>query len=515
MSDPLAPRRPQRPLRWPDFIHTIQAAAAGTPTYIVGGSVRDAFLQRPVHDIDLTTPRDAIGLARRLANRLRGDFFIMDRERDVARVLLDRPAEEPGPFVAPDVSPDQRLVIDVARFRGDDLLADLTDRDFTFNALAVDLHSDLDSIIDPLNGERDLIDRVIRACSPGAIHDDPIRGLRAVRQSVQFRARIEPTTRDAIRDAGPELARISPERVRDEFFNLLSGPLPATALRVADSLGLLAPILPELAPLHDLAQPRPHTLDAWRHTLLTVEKLHSLLHTISPARTDLSAATFDMGMVVMALDRFRQPLQEHIAQQWPNERPHHALLLLGALLQASGKPSVGQTIDGEHHHPGYEAVSAQLAEERAVALRLSNGEKQRLALMITSHSLLQPDSQWTDLDLHRYWRRLDAAGVDACLLALAVHLGTVGIEIDQDAWIALLERVTTLLDAWYNRHDTVVAPPPLVDGRVLKAELGLPSGPRIGALLDFIRESQVMGHITTTEEALAAAREYLSNSNNR
>ncbi|MFW5771759.1 MAG: hypothetical protein ACOCZH_00445 [Phototrophicaceae bacterium] len=505
MNAPPAPRQPQRPLLWPDFIDELQAAAEGTPAYIVGGAVRDAFFQRPVHDIDLTTPHDAIGLARRLANRLRGDFFIMDRERDVARVLLDQP---PQPFAAPDAQA-QRLVIDVARFRGDDLLADLTDRDFTINALAVDLHSDLTHIIDPLNGERDLIERVLRACTPQAIHDDPIRALRAVRQSVQFKARIEAATRDAIRDAGPQLARISPERVRDEFFNLLSGPSPVAALRVADSLGLLAPIVPELAALRDLPQPRPHTLDAWRHTLLTVEKLHSLLHVISPARTDTSAATFDMGMVVMTIDRFRKPLQQHIAQQWPNERPHHALLLLGALLQASGKPSVAQTIDGQPQYPGHEAASAQLAEERAIALRLSNGEKQRLALMIANHSLLQADSQWTDLDLHRFWRRLGVAGVDACLLALAVHLGTVGIEINQDTWIALLERAVSLLDAWYNRYDTVVAPPPLVDGRVLKTELDLKSGPLIGELLDFIRESQVVGRIATTEEALAAARQLL------
>lgn len=501
-DDPLFPRRPQRPLRWPDFITTLQEAAVGTPAYIVGGSVRDAFLHRPIHDIDLTTPQDAIGLARRLANRLGGDFFIMDRERDVARVLLDRPPDEMG-------ASGGRLVIDVARFRGDSLLTDLTDRDFTFNALAVDLHGDLETIIDPLNGERDLIDRVLRGCTPHAIDDDPIRGLRAVRQSVQFKARLDPTTRDAIRAAAPELARISPERLRDEFFNLLGGPSPAAALRVADALGLLACVLPELLALRDLPQPRPHTLDGWRYTLLTVEKLHALLHTISPARTDTSAATFDMGMVVMAIDRFRGPLQQHIAYQWPNERPHSSLLLLAALLHGSGKPTVAQIVDGQPQHPDYEAISAQLAEVRAVALRLSNGEKQRLATMIAAHGLLRPDGHWTDLDLHRYWRRLGLAGVDACLLALAAHLGMVGIEISQDAWIALLERTTMLLDAWYNRHDRLVAPPPLVDGSQLKTELGLESGPLVGRLLDFIREEQVVGHISTTAEALAAARAYL------
>ena len=139
----LTPHEPYRPLVWPDVVYDLQdmVADAPQPVYIVGGAVRDALLHRPVTDIDLAAASGGIALARRLANALHGDFFVLDAERDVGRTLVD--------------TPQGRLIIDVARFRGEDLLADLSDSDFTINEMAVDLKGDLRLLIDPLCGEQD------------------------------------------------------------------------------------------------------------------------------------------------------------------------------------------------------------------------------------------------------------------------------------------------------------------------------------------------------------------------
>src|SRR5690606_38920305 len=120
--------RPQRPLIWPDVVLDFQDLLADieTPLYIFGGAVRDPYLHRPVKDIDLAVPENSIEIARKIANRTQGDIFVMDTTREVARVFI--------------ATPDGRLSIDVARFRGADLAADLEDRDFTINAMAVDLH---------------------------------------------------------------------------------------------------------------------------------------------------------------------------------------------------------------------------------------------------------------------------------------------------------------------------------------------------------------------------------------
>ncbi len=489
----IEPREPQRPLWWPDTILDLKdkLQTMDQPIYIVGGAVRDAFLHQPIHDIDLITPQAAISLGRQIAKRLEADFFILDEERDVARILFN--------------TPEGRLIIDLARFRGDDLRADLTDRDFTINAMAVHLQGDLEKIIDPLNGEKDLITPVIRRCSDHAISDDPIRTLRAVRQSVQFKARIEPDTLLDLRAYAENIVDTSPERVRDEVIKLLRGHRPAAALRIADTLGLLKVIIPEVEPLHGLEQLPPHVFDAWGHTLMMIEKLNGILQTISPTRTIESAASFDYGMVVMALDLFRKPLQAHISQTWADERPHSALLLLAALLHGVGKPN------GEgDNFAGYIPFSAEVAERIAVDLRLSNHEKQRIIFIIRNQSaLFKMPVPLTDLEMHRFWHQAGAAGVDLCLLALADHLATVGSEIKQDVWLLLLEQVQKLLDAFYHRHGQVVQPPPLVDGTDLMTALNLSPGKKIGELLTFIREGQVTGEITSIDEAIEAARDQL------
>jgi poly(A) polymerase len=491
----LVPRSPKRPLIWPEVVRDVQAVLhdSSTPVYIVGGAVRDAYLHRPVHDLDLATPKNAIKLGRRIANRLSGDFFVLDAERDVGRVLAETSFS------------DDKLVIDIACFRGDGLLADLTDRDFTLNAMAVDLRGDLNKLIDPLNGEQDLLDKVLRQCNPKSVTDDPLRALRAVRQSVQLNARIEPETLKYVRAASSKLMDSSPERVRDEFFKLLNVSRPVAALRVADTLGLLTQILPEIAPLHNFELPAPHVFDGWQHTLMVVEKLHGLLAIFRARRPDDATAVFDYGVAAVGLGHLRPQLEAHISEIWPNERSHHALLLLAALLHDVGLPL---WVDNEGDYSSLEVASKELAIKRALGLRLSNDEKNRLAATVRYHTFVQ-EMPISDLEMHRFWRNLGVAGVDVCLLALADYLGMVGIKIDQKPWVDLVERIRNILDAYYNRYDQVVAPPLLLDGKQLMENLSLKPGKRIGELLTLIREGQVTGDISTIDEGLAAARAYL------
>lgn len=491
--NPLTPRLPkQRILLWSDTILDIQDRLLeldfDNPLYIVGGAVRDAFLHRPIKDIDLATVTDAIKAARKIANALNGDFYIMDEDRDVARVLLH--------------TPDGLLTIDVAGFRGDDLLADLQGRDFTTNAMAADILGDLNLLIDPLDGEADTTTKLIRACTPSSIADDPIRSLRAVRQSVQMTFRIEEKTRNAIREYRGELMNTSPERVRDEFFKLLSLKRASAALRVAHALGLLQEIIPEVESLEGLEQPAPCVFGAWKHTLDSIEKLTGIIEVISYRRSDHTAASFGFGMLAMQFDRYRAKLNEHFAFEWPNERPHQALMVFAALLHALGRASDFDNADG---------ISAKIAQKYADALRLSSGEKKRLVSMIATYRQAQIIDYWSDLNLHRFWYPLDIMGIDAIFLALADYLATYGNELEQDAWLEEVERAVMLLDAYYHRREQVISPPTLLNGNDLMQELDLTGGVIIGELLTLIREAQVTGDVASRETALTIARDYLQN----
>ncbi len=484
-------------LVWPDVVYDLQERAQDREVYIVGGAVRDALLRYPIHDLDLAVPSGGIALARRIANQMRGAFVALDADRDVGRAILD--------------TPDGRLLVDVARFRGESIEVDLRDRDFTINAMAVDLRGDLNQVIDPLQGLQDLIAKVLRRCNPESIATDPIRGLRAVRQSIQFGLRIEPETLKDIRANTPRLLDTSIERVRDELFKLLAQSKPVAALRIADRLGLLTMIIPELAPLHDLEQYVPvHAYDVWNHTLAVVESLSDILAVVSAHRTDETAAQFNLGMFAVALDVYRRPLQQHFGHEWPEGRTHVALLLLAALLHDIGKGIVTPTPNEENkpRFPNQEKIGAEAAAKRVEALHLSRDEQMLVVHLVRYHD---SETLWQDelspVDIYRFWKRHGEAGIDLIMLTLADYLGAKGANYDQNVWLKLVERAQTLLRAYYDEHERLVEPPVLINGNELMQALGLKPGPLVGDLLERIREAQVSGAVTTADEALQLARE--------
>lgn len=497
----LAPVAPGRPLFWPPIVERLQALLPRAPVHIVGGAVRDAFLHRPLKDLDLATPSDGRPLARQIANALRGAYYPLDAQRGVGRALI--------------VWQDENITIDVAQYRGADLLADLTLRDFTVNAMAVSLGGDLQHIIDPLGGLDDLQTRRLRMCTPEALADDPVRSLRAIRLSLTFSLLIEPATRQAVRAAAPHLARCSAERIRDEFFAILSTARPAAGLAALQQLGLLAQVVPEAESLIGIAQPPPHRCDVWRHTLAVVERLAAIVRLLT-APSAAEAANAQLGLIAFALARYRVQLAEHLAAQWPDQRAHPALLALAALLHDSGKPESMRS--GASHYPEtpavpqHEQIGAAIAGQRAAALRLSNEENARLVAIVRQHMRplwLYGSEPVSKRAVHRFWRDTDRAGIDICLLAMADYLATYGLALDTRDWAHYLEHIHRLLEGYFDRYDTEVAPPALVTGRDLLHHLRLEPGPLLGELLEKITEAQIEGHITNKEEALDWARRLL------
>ncbi len=486
----IVPRQPHRPLIWPDIVFDLQAFLADKPdeVCIVGGAVRDALLHRPLHDIDLATSGQATKLARQIANHFKGDYFILDADRDVGRALINLP--------------EGQLVFDVSRYRGSSLMDDLNDRDFTFNAMAADLKGDLGLLLDPLNGESDIQKHLLRRCSEHSLNNDPIRTLRAVRQSSQLNMHIESETLRDIKASVSQLSTSSPERIRDEWFKLLSVPRPVAAIRIADKLGLLEIVIPEVAPLHNLKESAAYLPDVWQHTLAIIENLTSIFNVFSYTRTDQTAASFGLGMLAIQLDRYRSRLLTHLGTVWPNDRTHPALLILAALLYNSGKATESE------NHPAKGAVYASV---RADALRLSVAEKSRLTTIIRSQRMVMTLEDTKPLSIYHFWRKLNESGVDVCLLTLADYLATHGTRLKQNEWLMLVDRIRILLEAWYDKHDQIVSPPALVDGNLLMETLQLKPGPILGELLEQIRIAQVTGEVHNQDDALAYAESYLRN----
>ena len=467
--------------------------------YLVGGAVRDLLLGRPVHDFDFALPAKAMAAARQVAKSLSAAFYPLDETRDVGRVI----AEEDG----------QRVTLDFIALQGADIETDLAARDLTINAMAIDLRYP-EALLDPLGGAADLKEKLVRAASPDAFRTDPVRVLRAIRMAASFNMRIEKETRQALRAAAKGLVQVSPERLRDELFRLFQAPKLATSLRALDLLGALEAMLPDLAVLKGVEQSPPHTFDVWEHTLQVVDKAEHLIALLGENYTHEGASDLHSGLVVLRLGRYRSQLSALLARELVPGRRSRELLLVAALFHDAAKPAARSVEEGGRiRFIDHDNLGAALVLRRGSALHLSNAELDYLETVVRQHgrpfALTQTGAAPTRRAIYRFFRDAGELGVDICLLSLADFMGKYGAELPQDALAEHLETLRALLEAYFEKMEQVVSPPPLLSGSDLMAKLQLQPGPKIGALLEALREAQAVGEIHDCAEALALARSLL------
>ncbi len=462
------------------------------PVYLVGGAVRDALLNRVSHDLDFVVPNRAIKLAFHVADGLGVPAYVLDKERDTGRVMLA----------------DEGTMLDFARFRGDSLAADLRDRDFTINAIALPAAAKTAvSLIDPCGGAADLEAGIIRQTHDGAIADDPVRALRGLRLAYSLNFTLAEETAVAITAAAPLLSHVSVERVRDELMKLLETAVPHQAMQHMHQLGLMRVILPEIADLADVAQSAPHREPVLAHTFSVLRWLAEIEAILAGQEPDSPALSAAAG----ALTVYRAQLTEHVTRRIDGGVDGRLLLRLGALCHDVGKKETQTTADdGRIRFLGHDKVGAKLAGRRLRQLTFSNHAVKHVQKIVSGHMrplhLANNATGPSRRAIFRYFRDTGSAGLDIGLLALADHLATYDGPGETAHWLRLLDVVTTLFSHYFERHAETVAPPPLIDGRDLMNELHMQPGPEIGRILRLIQEAQAAGELSTRADALAFAR---------
>jgi len=446
--------------------------------YFVGGLVRDELLGRSTQrDIDLGIDGDAVELARAFADAHGGAFYLMDEEHNVARVILSD------------------TYIDFAQLRGD-LRGDLARRDFTINAMARQLGSN--ELTDPFHGQKHLKAKQICAVSDEAFQNDPVRLLRAVRFAGELGFAIGAHTEKLMRRDAHLLAFASMERARDEFCKILALPNPAAALRRMDDLGLLSALLPEVTALKGITQSLPHMYDVFEHTLRVVDELERIQ---------------TRGYADVADGEFVSELQLHFVRTVSADRTRGTLLRLAALLHDVGKPTTRSVdVDGSVHFYEHEARGAEMCSVILRRLRFSNDEIEIVTQVVALHlrpPLLEHEPRITNRAAYRFFRDAGAAGIDVCALAVADRRGTFAPPTNERADTQLRMVCSRLLERYFRARDTVIVPPALMDGRTLMHELKLEPGPRVGELLEAIREAQAEGEVKTREDAIVFARKIM------
>ena len=467
----------------PDLADALAALRreGGQALYLSGGSLRDLRLGREPHDIDLTVPGGGMAFARELAERLGGAFVPLDEREDVGRAVV------------------RGLTVDVAAFRegAASIEADLRLRDFTVNALAADLGvllagREATPIIDPCGGLTDLEARVIRLCHDAAFVADPLRMLRAYRLAAALDAALAPETGAAVRRDAALVARAAVERQAAELNALMLTPRAHAAVAAMRADGLLFRVLPELAQGEGLAQPPAfHHLDVMDHNLEALRQ------------AELLVARPERG--------FPEPEPELL--DWLADADNRLALKWAALLHDVGKPAARMVrADGRVAFHQHEEAGRRMALDWARRMRWSNRLAERVGLLVASHmrpfSLLNAAAagQLTPRACIRLARRMGADLPGLFLVTQSDVMAGLGTERPPD----LESRVAGLWRLLARVQRERVAPvqngPPLITGRDLIRELGLPAGPLFKKILSAVELARMEGSVASREEALALAR---------
>lgn len=446
-------------------------------TWLVGGVVRDALLERPLLDVDLVTSGDPTELARRIARARGGTAFPLGDEFGCWRV-------------APSGDPGDAIQHDVCALRGESLAADLAARDFTVNALAVPIVGDF-GIVDQHHGCDDLQHGRVRMVDATAFDEDPLRMLRAARIAHLFDWDVDDATAAAIRSRVARASEPAGERTFAELRLMLLHPEARRGWRLLERLGLDAVLLPELDACRGMGQSRFHHLDVHDHTLAVLDNCEDLL-----AATD-----------------FWLPLPNEPglrATRWSEEQ--RLVVLLAALCHDLGKPPTRHVRDdGRISFVGHDAVGTEIVDAIAERWRWSGNLRRRVRHLVDTHLALGfllhtdrgPRERW------RLLRRFEPVAAEAIVLSVGDRLATAGPD-DRRRWVrAHLQLARELwADHWREQRDG--QPEPLLDGTQIASAAGIEPGPALGPLVTALAEAQAVGDVTTRDEAVQLVRDHRS-----
>jgi tRNA nucleotidyltransferase/poly(A) polymerase len=378
-------------------------------------------------------------------------------------------------------------------------------RDFTVNAMGYDVLV-AEKLLDPCGGVQDLLDSRLRVCSKSSIMDDPVRTIRAVRLASQLEFQITPDTVKLVREGIPGLVGVSPERKRDELFEILKDPRPDRALQLLDHLGITQIAFSSPGAEGDL-EPRPMALNSLHVVGAAVDLTTILVDNKNPD----AVANATLGLAITQLGRFRQSITSYLNRYMGYDHRIIQLFYFAVLLAAlpgeirSSSPLSEREIAIHIQH-------VKNAERISRTLHLSNIEVEWIRKCLRSQIEFGEGRRApsdTPSNMFRYYRKAGEAGIAGILLYLARVVGAEASPPDQGSWAAQLDTAVSFFSAYFETPHDSISPEPFLKGDEMMTLLGIESGPEIGSLLELMLEAQVSKEVNSKEEAIAFVKENL------
>lgn len=457
--------------------------------YLVGGAVRSYILGNDINNIDIVVQDDGIRLAKKFVENRRGTFVPISEEYGIGRTIIKNNEN------------DKKTIIDFCTIKGRDIYEDLSNRDFTMNAMAIKINKrevNFNEIIDPFNGIDDIKKGIIRETNDKVFENDPIRMLRAVRFMAQFGFDMTDTSYELINKNSERIKEVSGQRISDELFKILGFKRAHYYFNLMDKqLNILNKIFPEIEPMKEVGKCKYHVVDAWTHSLHTMRVIEKIIY---------ANGYFEKHL--------RKAYEQHTAEVYSNGHTRIQLIKLAALFHDIGKPGarwVDET--GRVRFRGHEIVGEEIMANVSDRLKLSNREKKFLCKIVKEHMwplTLYKTNDVSGKALYDLFKNFGDITLDIILIGLADIISTRQL-LNPDEEMGMYKvHAEYLANNYLTRFKRLQDISDTINGKDILENFNIEDKRVIGEILDSVKRAIFFGQIPLERDRiLKYIEEYL------
>ena len=434
--------------------------------YLVGGYVRDLFLNKSTNDRDIVVFSVSPEIiARKIQEKINGYFVELDAQNQIYRVI------------------DKNKIdyIDIALGIGENIFEDLKRRDFTINAIAINLKNY--EIIDIFDGIKDLKDKKIKLIKEENLFEDALRMIRAPRFQAILGFEIDEKIFELVSQHKKLLDCIANERINYELMRIFEGVFCVEGLLSLDKMELVDKFFPEMIEVKKIPPNSHHHLPLFFHCLETTKQVH------------------------LKVNKYDEKITNYFEEKILGAHSRFAYLKLASFLHDVGKPDTW-TIDeetGRHRFIKHDDVGAQKITQTLKNLKFSNKQIKYIQNLIKYHiypSALISEEEVSEKVLNRYFRKMGEYALDIIFLAMGDRLSARGEAITDEIVEKNISHLNSMIDFYFNNFLNQKPLEKLLDGNEIMEILKIGKSPKLGQIIKALQEAQINSEVITKEDAI-------------